>query len=418
MVKLYGWDTAYATKLSELNKSLATAHNLPRHFTQTWINRSFDCTVSRWDIVKGGAGKLLHIQATIGAGTFISSGQKSDLSGVTIIFEVDLTLLPESAGHTSYHANIKTAGKKGDKAGDGVVVPYAIDVNGHSIGFLDQLFLMNYLAKSLVGQAAAFTFAFAQINLVPPTVKDTWLTPVEIAYDVYGPQNGDDHLVIYTATRKRDVSLLPHQVDPDLMTGAGPAYFAFSKNLFLENIVKPVMPDVFANSRARDFLFDPAHSQIESTVPIAMDKVKSGLIWYHPVITKVVTTVSKSNIETRVQGVCDLHLGMSMTFVVSSSCPVTFDAATSKVTVHADPSPQTSHDTHVPWYDYLAGAIPDIIIAIVVPIIGNGIAKGMNRALGNLAISSAGPQSVSWPGGTVFQANAGFLDDGFQLSGT
>lgn len=419
MVQLYGWDTAYATALTTLNEALATSNDLPKTLSGSWKNGNFASQIGSWEIVKGGAGTLLHIQASIASGTLQNGGTDFDLSGMKIIFEMDLTLIPESADKSNYRADLKTAGKKGDKAGDGVVTPYDIDLNGKTLGFMEKLYLMNGAAESLVAQAADFTFAFAQINLVPPNTADSWLTPHEVGYDVYGAQNGDNHLVIYAATDKRDVSKLPHQVDPELLTGSGPSYFAISRGLLTEHVLLPMMPKVFPTAKLPGtFQYSAAHQTINNIFPIPMNGVKSGAITYYPVISSVQTQITHSTIETKVSGSCDLHMGMSMTFWVTSSSKIGFDATTNKIVVTPDPHPNTGHDTHIPWYDYLMGAIPDIIIAVIVPIIGNGIADGMNSALTGMSLSKAGPQGVTWPGMTKFTPNAGLVDGGLQLSGT
>lgn len=108
---------------------------------------------------------------------------------------------------------------------------------------------------------------------------------------------------------------------------------------------------------------------------------------------------------------------MSMTFRISCSCPAAFDAHSGKLSFLADPKPQESHDSHIPWYDYLLGPIPDLIISLVVPSIASGIAGNLTSQLQNLALVNSPPQSVQWAGlGRMQVQNAG-LATSFYLVG-
>lgn len=416
---LYGWDTAYAVNVSVLNDALKGSSDLPQSFSIAQGSLKASGSLKDWQIVTGGSGILLHIQVTIETGT-ISGGtdSKADLAGYRLIFEMDMTLLPSALdGKQEIRLSLKSAAKKKHAKGDGVVAPYSITPQGE-LGFEQEEFLLYFLAKFFVTQAEKFTFAFARINLVPPTAADSWLTPVEIAFTYYPSSTAGNFLVIYGATSKRDVTGLSTNVDPSLFTGSGPAYFAISGDMFLEHVIKPLMPKVYPGFNSSYFKFEARHHEIINTKSMKLHGVKSGAITYYPVVHKLSIKIAGSTLVSVVSGSADMYMGMSMTFSVTSRSKTSYDAAHDKFSASKDAHPSAHHKSHIPWYDYLMGLIPDIIMAIVVPAVADGIADGLNSALSGMELANTGPQSVNWPGLGAFKPNAGGLKGAFQLSGT
>ena len=96
---LFGWDTIFATTLSKANQALrAGMANLVSSFT--FSESGFDLTgaFAPWQMVTGGAGKLLHMQVPIVSGTMKSGSGSIDLAGLSVTVEVSLQLLPSQAG--------------------------------------------------------------------------------------------------------------------------------------------------------------------------------------------------------------------------------------------------------------------------------------------------------------------------------
>ncbi|WP_299410392.1 TULIP family P47-like protein [uncultured Roseobacter sp.] len=416
---LYGWDTAYAVNISVLNDALKGSHDLPQTFLIADGYLKASGSLKNWRIVAGGSGILLHVQVEIATGT-ISGGAdpKADLAGYQLIFEIDMTLLPAAVdGKQEIRLYLKSAAKKGQSQGEGVVAPYSITPQG-KLGFEQEQFLPFFMAKYLVTQADKFTFALAQVNLVPPTAADSWLTPVEIAFTYYASGSAGDFLVIYGATRKRDVKGLSRNVDPSLFAGKGPAYYAISGDMFLEHVVMPLMPKVYPGFASSYFEFDAGNHEIINTKSMKLHGVKSGAITYYPVVRDLRIKISGDTLVSDVKGRANMYMGMSMTFSVTSRSKTSYDAAHNKFSAAKDAHPSAHHKSHIPWYDYLFGVIPDIIMAIVVPAVADGIADGLNSALSGMELANTGPQLVDWPGLDTFKPNAGGLNGAFQLSGS
>ncbi len=417
---LQGWDTAYATTLDLINKSLAKPEGVLTSFELDEEGMSLAGKFGAWSIVPGGSGTLLHLKIDIASGTISGGGApNAKLDGLSVIFEIDLLLLPPDASKQQKLVfNFQKVGKASDKPSPGLIVPIKVNDPNKVLSFMQEAVLGAGIAQNLVTKAADISFAFAQVNLVPPDAASSWLTPVKCAYTYYETTAGAGYLVILSSTTNRDISGLSRNVDPALVSGTGNAFFGVSEAMFQQHVILPVLPKVYTKTDASYFAFNAANKHINATKPIPLNGVKSGAIWYYPIIQSLDVKVSGSTVVSTVTGNCDMHMGMSMTFSVTSTSQSSFNATKATLSLAKDPKPQTSHASHIPWYDYLIGAIPDIIMAIVVPIIADGIADGLNSQVSDMDFAKLGPLSVKWPGMKTFDISGGGLNSAFQMSGT
>jgi hypothetical protein len=70
-----------------------------------------------------------------------------------------------------------------------------------------------------------------------------WLTPVHSDY--YYADAGDGstgYLAILSVTSDRDISQLDRKIDPALIDDSSSMFFAVSPELFLKNVIQPVIP--------------------------------------------------------------------------------------------------------------------------------------------------------------------------------
>jgi len=414
---LYGWDTGYATTIAEVNKALADPQTVLRSFAVTEQGMTVQGSFGAWSIVAGGAGELLHLQTAIASGAITGGGApNAELAGLAVLLEINLQFLPSKLpSRQDLGFSFQRVGKPGQPCAPGVVTPLRVLDPDKKLSFLQEALLGAAVAQCLVDKASAISFAFASIGVAPSA--DSWLTPVTCGYAYFQTGAGDGYLVVLGATDARDTSRLSRQIDPELVTGAGSGFFAISEALFLQYVIQPVLPSVYPGTDATCFRYDAAHKRIDATKPIGVGGVKSGAITYNPKITALSITVSGGNVVASASGNCDLGIGMSMTFSVTSTSASSFDVAKAELSLAKDPNPKESHDSHIPWYDYLMGAIPDIIMAIVVPVVADGIASGLSSAVKGMSFAKAGPQSVHWAGMKSFVISGGQLNSAFRLWG-
>ena len=419
-MNLYGWDTGYATTINHLNKALADPKGVLSSFSLTEQGMTVQGQFGQWRIIEGGAGQLLHLQTAIASGTISGDGAAdAELSGISVQLEINLQFLPsELPNHKKLAFNFKHVGKTCTPSGPGVVTPLRVIDPNQRLNFTQTAVLGPGIARCLVDKAPSISFAFAELNLVPPNAADSWLTPVECAYAYYETGGGASYLVILSTTNKRDTTNLPREVDPNLISGGGDGFFAISESQFLQHVILPVLPKVYSGTDVSYFKFEAKDNTIRNSKAIRLAGIKKGAITYHPKIDHLAITVSGSTVESVASGSCDMKMGIRMTFKVAGTSAASFNAATAQLSLAKDPHPRISHKAKIPWYLWIMGPIPDIILAIVVPIVADGIAEGLDAAVKKMSFVKAGPQNVQWPGMKQFTITGGGLNGGFQLSGT
>ena len=417
---LYGWDTAYATSIAEVNHSLADPKAVPAAFNITAQGMSVQGQFGAWSIVPGGSGELLHLQTAIVSGNISGANLPSaDLAGLAVVLEINLQLLPSSLPHQQdLKFNLKTVGAANTPSAPGVVKPILVLDPTKKLSFAQVAVLGAAVAQSMCDQSAAVSFSFANINLVPPSAGDTWLTPASCSYSYYQTGGGAGYLVILSATNTRDTSGLGRKIDPELIGGSGTVFYAISQSLFLQHVIQPILPTVYAGTDSSFYSFDASSQTILATKAIGLPGTQKGAITYYPEITHLQIGVTGSNVTANASGDCDLKMGMSMTFSVSSRSASSVNPANGELSLAKDPNPSESHDSHIPWYDYLMGAIPDIIMAIVVPVIADGIASGLSAQIKGMQFAYAGAQNVQCAGMKKFTISGGQLNSAFRLWGT
>ena len=397
------WDTIYAVHLNQVNGALAQGMGqVPQTFALSGVDflpYNIQGQFSRWSVIPGGSGQLIWLQLDIGSGTFtLGTGpqiQVAQLANVSIQVEVSLQLVPTQAGASALQFDFKGVGKPG-QAVPGLVTPLKLLDPNKALNPAMVDALPGLIADFLVNNAARVTYVFASINPAnASTVK--WLEPVKSDYVYLQSNAGDGFLAILSATTDRDISTYLRQVDASLIAPGVQGFFVISTNLFMQNVVLPLLPGAWGNgASAASFSYNPANWTISNTGNLGVNGVQEGAITYYPQISSFSMVVSGGKLNTEVSGGCDLKMGMSMDFSISTACPAVYSTTSKTLAFQADPNPGEHHDTHIPWYDYLMGAIPDIIVAAVVPAIANGIASNLTSQLQNITVLNDPPQAVQW----------------------
>ena len=147
---LFGWDTIFATTLSKANQALrAGMANLVSSFT--FSESGFDLTgaFAPWQMVTGGAGKLLHMQVPIVSGTMKSGSGSIDLAGLSVTVEVSLQLLPSQAGAgaSDLRFNFSSVGSTPGSATPGLVTPLSISDPQNRLTSVQQRIVMGAVAN-------------------------------------------------------------------------------------------------------------------------------------------------------------------------------------------------------------------------------------------------------------------------------
>lgn len=420
-MNIFGWDTVYAASIDCINRSLASNPLLLLSEFSFPIdqNGQGQGKFGVWKIVKGGSGKLLHLDITIANGTFTLGPYAPDieLADISIQVEVALQFLPAKIDNNVYELcfDITHLGKQPGKTAAGEITPLSLKDPHNRLSFEAIAILPTAIAECLIQHVTNISYVFATLN--PSTGSSSWLNPVASGYFYYESSNAD-YLVILSLTENTDISQLNLEIDASLVDGSPQAAFAFSKQLFLRRVIEPVLPAIYGHgSSDATFAFNDSDASIVNTTTVSTDQVKSGAIWYSPEINGIKTTVDGSNLVTAIHGSCSMGLGINLSFALLNRNVASVDAASGHLKFAADPNPIFSHDASIPWYDWFLGPLPDALMAIIVPLVANGIANGIQNQATQFTVAKNPPESIHWTGLEHFQMTDAGLNEAFYLQG-
>ncbi|MEV0606063.1 TULIP family P47-like protein [Polymorphospora rubra] len=423
MISTYGWDTVDVVDVDEVNAALATAGSE--------VVEDFDigydgATAARawgrfgaWRVASGGSGDLLDLTLPIASGTLWvrvrDDEYETDVSGVSVVLRVPLEIVDEQPSARTQGLRLALR-QVGDGDGD-VSVVTVLDRQGR-LDPDDRARLGHLIATCLVERRAAVSFAFATIDLVPPHT-DSWLAPVRSGHTlVRQGRSGRSFLAVLSVTGGRSTAGLDRHVDDAIIPGDGQRRgFAVSADLFLANVVAPVLPAAYGGGPG-DYRLDPQTHSLRNRRDIATHPVTVGAITYTPVLTGLEVVAVADAVQTYVRGTCDLKAGITMSFEVIARNPLVFDPVTRDIAFAPDPRPSGTHQTKIPWYFFLLGLIAEEITELVVQQIARELANALNTLAGQGLTIARTPRAVRWAGAADLDVTTARLEGSLCLRGT
>ena len=426
-MNIYGWDTVTALSVGAVNRALAAnSKQLIQEFkvSGSTFGNSYQLQgeFGAWQVVPGGSGNLLRLAVPIVAGSIQpGAGAAVDLAGSTAVVEISLDLLPTADGRSQHLVfALHQAAQTGATPQPGVVTPITLTAPAPATAALGPLgvsLVLDGVAAAMAADAAAVSYVLAAVNLVPPA-SNSWLTPVESSYVYEEVSGGGAYLAVLSTVSSRDISQLARTVDPELFAGGGDAAFAISEDLFLEQLIRPALPQVFGGSaNAGCFGYDPVKHVITAAHQFGIAEVKEGAIWYTPNVTTLSLGVVGGSLAMAVNGNCDLKAGISMDFWVTSQYPMQYQAATAKISFGGDPHANSGHSASIPWWFWAGGLLVEAITQIVVSVITDSLASDLSSRIGSVGLAALAGQPVTWQGMSQFEVTGARLDGSLMISG-
>lgn len=443
MTDAYQYDLAFACTLDAVNKQLtagfahldATCHYSGADSTEK-ATVAVDATFAPWVMTTGGSNKLLRFSVPFASGSFTIDcpslgldNKHYDLSGVAVEVEVQLGWLGNGStssdgtgSNTQLAFNLTT---KGTHLGDttaGAVTPVSVtDPQGHLDSVASAVF-EDVIADVLIANKSKINFVFATINPAPPGAQ-SWLAPKRWNYYYQQPASGPAVLCVLSVLTDRELPSTP-AFDSSVLSQPGDVFMILSKAQFLEHGVLPGLKTAYGSN---DFAITTMFGMpmIHNTANISTKTASWGADTYYPYLESIVLAVDGSSVTTSISGRCDIT-GLAnayVTFSGTKSAASTYTPGTG-VLSFAKPSGKIDTARHIPWYDWVLGAlsggvgiaiIDSVMAAVtstVTDAVGDAVSSTGDAALGKLAINTC-----SWAGSSV-TPTAGGLSGAFWMTGT
>jgi hypothetical protein len=372
-----------------------------------------------WRIVPGGSGTIVRLVIPIASGSLTAKGRlgnvETDLTGLSVTLETDLTLVPSAAA--ADQKELRFAFQAGQAPGAKLAAVVGVDGPQEKVSKAGE-FLKTHLPRCLNANTANFAYVFVTIRIAQPNV-DTWLAPAQCAYCFAQPQgSAETFIALLGSSATAPIRPQDLRVDPALLHGADApsadsGYLAISKNMYLSHAVVPALQRMFPGTTAGSYRVDTVAQKIVNTGPFSLPAVPSPNGTHTPRVKTLEINADHGALITYLQGDCDLGLNITLHFSARSTCPVMFDKAQQSFAVQSDPHPDITSSADIPWYDYglLLLGVPGIIIAGIEYSVLSGFESALRTGGIRMSPAQGGSYSLRWGGMRAFQiAEAGFAD--------
>lgn len=289
----YGWDTAFAIRLPDVNRAIAKAKSSPSHFNQQAPDGScsVDGRFSDWEVC-GGDSTLLHFRVPISAACFVADGVAYAIDGADAIIEVRLEYLAHAAQPATQQLMLQRAGDNGEPQVSLVDLLLPAD---SSISRLDPNFLQTALLRSLLNlwfreNLSQFRHVFTAVEINQRIDNDQfrWLAPTHTSYALSRGETPETSVFgVLCMTQGRAASGNAAQISPNAIPGSARAGFLISQERFLEQMVLPGLVQAFPGSKRSDFSLSPDRDRVINMAPIDLKPITHLGVGYQPVLTEL-----------------------------------------------------------------------------------------------------------------------------------
>jgi len=399
----YGWDVVSALSLEAVNQGLADlfeAHPVNLSFNAGIFNL-LDGQFVRWVVVPGGSDSLVHISLNVTGEilTTLLTPQIQTLSA-TVVVELNLALLPASSGvHQELRFDFQTGA--GLTPNQNLASVIATTITSDNFAGVPS---NKNMVEGLLGQAVltcltsneqAITYVFATLAEAGNSAQPV---PTHSAFQYVETSGGKGYFVILS-TVIQPYNNQQVAVDPALfaLSPSADSFLGLSDDYFLKYLVLPQLPVLFQR-RVTDSIFQVANGKITSLGNINLNEVKSGLIWYQPVVTSVNVALTSGNLQVAVEGSCHVSAGIDVYFSLLTNNIV--EVTSSGMCFMPDRHPVIKTSKDISDWIFIGTAfvslVVDAIVAAVVESITSGIESGLNGTLGFMSMQYISPEFVSW----------------------
>ncbi|MDD1012582.1 TULIP family P47-like protein [Pseudomonas rubra] len=379
-----GWDTLSIVKQDAVNASLSKSWpQLNPEFNQA-VGDSYRCSgvFDCWSVVNGGGGRLLRLRMPIRSGELKVGQTIIELAATVAIIEVTLSLLPQSSTESVLKSSyLKVAQNPGQIPEDqgGWLLPITLQDPQGRLGPYASL-VLDAICAYLIANPKQFEHIFAHINFAKPGAP-AWALPKKCTYSYLD----SGYLAVLGVCSDRDISELPRDVD---VTGLGlgaSSYYILANQMLLENLILPGLVALYQDASKGDYQYQAG--ELINRRQLRMQEIKSGLIYYTPVVWagKNIARVVGDFLRVKFDGNCDLYAGINMTWNGWVTMKPTLNNG---VITFSKLSSDFQHDEDIPWYLQWLLPVVGLIVTIVVAVISNDLISSIANRGGSIKADS------------------------------
>ncbi len=403
-----GWDTISIIKQDRINAELAASWDKvdPTFYYEfeeegRYIKGEFD----PWKIIDGGGGKLLRMELPIRSGELNLNGTIYNLEGVSAVVSFTLSLIPKPDKtylKTAYIHLAKDSSQITDE--EGWILPITIIDEKGTLGVLGSV-VLDGICNYLIDHSDQLVLFFAEVDFTKEGCPD-WLLPHKAKYSYLD----SGYLCILAVCDDRDISSLPLDIDVSGLSFEGDSYFIISSKKVLTNMILPGVYPMYQDADESDFTI--TDTGFKNNRELEMDEIKSGAIYYTPVVYSDGNegSIEGSRLNVKYNGYCDMYAGIDMYWNGNVSMSVYLKD--NHIISFKKESSDFDHDEDIPWYLAFLIPIVGIIVNIVVLIISDDLIDEIED--NSASLDAAELNTTDWFGKTGV-LNAAYLSEALVL---
>lgn len=384
----FGWDTAFAIRVTDVNSTFAKPGVSPSTWSQVNDPEYRGAgDFSAWRVALGGSGSNLHMDIPIPTGSMHYQGNDYSMDGSVATIEVKLEFVPQPTPAASPNGKVVDLRIAADVVS---VLDLQLGVpQPTSIKFL----MMGLLSDWFNANLDTFTHVFCSVNLNMKADEDQfqWLKPTTVGYAyVDGADEQNAFFGVLAMTENRSAQGLPYQISPEVIPEGARAGLLISPERYLEKVLLPAIPELFLDAGAVDFEVNEAAVELRNARPLLMKETVANGRKYTP-------DVPTAHFSVRVKGdelVLDMRkvhaefspgIDMYMDYTSYSRLELVqrSDGTHAIHFVEARPS-DTTHVVEVAswvrWTEVVAGIVAGVITAFV-GVKGDAVFKTVTRKI-------------------------------------
>jgi len=269
----YGWDTAFAIRIDDVNAAIVRKGTSPKTFTASATDTMSHVTVtvsgtfSDWQITQGGSGKLIHMATPVTAltaqGNVPGQGSTTFTFGAgTFEIEVELEYVPHTdppANGSGIYHHLKVCSSTSDQSAVTVLDTYGFGTSTDGSGTAYEIVADDVKAALQTwfdANLADFEHVFATVNLnrTADQGQFAWLLPTYSSYAyIDGPTLDTSVLGILCMTENRSAVGLDQEISPNAIPDGARAGFLIAPARFITEMLWPSMTMVYKGTTSTDF---------------------------------------------------------------------------------------------------------------------------------------------------------------------
>ncbi len=375
----YGWDTAYAITLPDLNASIAKSNCSPATYAYEQDGFSISGTFGTWQVCRGGDGKLLHMTMPVPTLTVSSSTTTLNYINGTCVIEVKLQYVPhtvEGAIASMGTFNRLVVQNQPDPTTPDNPAVTIVNLVFTGMDFVTQSIVSGVFQGWFDAHIADFAYIFAEVNLNREADQGQfqWLMPTYTDYAYLDGDTDDTSVMgILCMTSDNGTARSPNglveRLSPNAIPAGSSSGFLISAERFLTQLIWPLLPTMFPGTSQSDYTVSVAAQTITLNSAVQLKEVESDGSTYTPTLTAFTLsllgqqiTMDATTKTTIVLGI-DAYAESVYTYELVLTNNGSGDPALNFLAVG---SPVTNN-----WTEQSEGSkITDLIAAVIVVVIG------------------------------------------------